>query len=117
CVPVAQCGCVHQGRYYRKGEEFYASASCQERCRCQDNGVVECQEASCGANEQCRVENGVLGCHATGSGKCVVSGDCHYLTFDGRAFVFQGTCTYSLARVCSSDVGLANFSVVVENES
>ncbi|XP_039369198.1 IgGFc-binding protein-like [Mauremys reevesii] len=117
CVPVAQCGCVHQGRYYRKGEEFYASASCQERCRCKDNGVVECQEASCGANEQCRVENGILGCHAMGCGKCVVSGNRHYLTFDGRAFDFQGTCTYSLARVCSSDAGLANFSVVVENES
>ncbi|XP_044847393.1 IgGFc-binding protein-like [Mauremys mutica] len=117
CVPVVQCGCVHQGRYYRKGEEFYTSASCQERCRCKDSGVVECREASCGANEQCRVENGILGCHAMGCGKCVVSGNRHYLTFDGRAFDFQGTCTYSLARVCSSDAGLVNFSVVVENES
>uniref|UniRef100_A0A8C5F079 VWFD domain-containing protein n=1 Tax=Gopherus evgoodei TaxID=1825980 RepID=A0A8C5F079_9SAUR len=117
CVPIAQCGCVHQGRYYRKGEEFYTSTSCQERCRCQDNGVVECREASCRANEQCRVKNGILGCHAVGCSKCVASGDPHYLTFDGRAFDFQGTCTYSLARVCSSDAGLANFSVMVENES
>ncbi|XP_073179609.1 LOW QUALITY PROTEIN: IgGFc-binding protein-like [Lepidochelys kempii] len=117
CVPVAQCGCVHQGTYYRKGEEFHASASCRERCRCQDNGVVECQEASCGASEQCRVENGVLGCHATGCGKCTVAGNSHYLTLDGWAFDFQGSCAYTLAELCSSSAWLANFSVVVEKES
>uniref|UniRef100_A0A8C8S3T1 VWFD domain-containing protein n=1 Tax=Pelusios castaneus TaxID=367368 RepID=A0A8C8S3T1_9SAUR len=117
CVPMTQCGCVHQGKYYQKGEEFYSNASCWERCRCQDNGVVECQNASCGANEQCRVENGVLGCHATGCGRCTVAGNSHYLTLDGRAFDFQGSCTYTLTQVCSGGSRLANFSVVVENES
>ncbi|KAG6924228.1 hypothetical protein G0U57_018030 [Chelydra serpentina] len=115
CVSIEQCGCVHQGRYYRKGEEFYASASCRERCRCQDNGVVECQEASCGASEECRVESGVLGCYP--AGRCTVAGDSHYLSFDGRAFDLHGNCTYTLARVCSSDAGLVNFSVVVGKEN
>nr|XP_006122266.3 IgGFc-binding protein-like [Pelodiscus sinensis] len=115
CVPIAQCGCVHHGRYYRRGEEFYPSASCQEWCRCQDSGVVECQEASCGASEQCRVENGVLGCYP--AGRCTMSGYSHYLTFDGQAFDLYGNCTYTLARVCSSDAELANFSVVVGKES
>ncbi|XP_065430748.1 IgGFc-binding protein-like [Chrysemys picta bellii] len=111
CVPVAQCGCVHQGRYYRKREEFYASASCQEWCR-----VIECWAASCGANEQCRVENGVLGCHTMGCGKCTVAGDSHYLTSDGQAFDFQGSCTYTLAKICSSAPQLVNFSGGGEEE-
>uniref|UniRef100_A0A8C4YAJ1 IgGFc-binding protein n=1 Tax=Gopherus evgoodei TaxID=1825980 RepID=A0A8C4YAJ1_9SAUR len=115
CVPIEQCGCVHQGRYYRKGEVFYTSASCQEKCRCQDNGVVECQEASCRASEECRVERGVLGCYP--AGRCTVAGDSHYLTFDGWAFVLHGNCTYTLARVCSSDAGLVNFSMVVQKEN
>ncbi|XP_075763600.1 IgGFc-binding protein-like [Pelodiscus sinensis] len=117
CVPVAQCGCVHHGRYYRRGEEFYPSPSCRERCRCQDNGAVECREASCRSSEQCRVENGVLGCHAKGCGKCVMAGDSHYLTLDGRSLDFQGSCSYTLTKVCSSSLPLANFSVVVEKES
>ncbi|XP_074837549.1 IgGFc-binding protein-like [Carettochelys insculpta] len=115
CVPMAQCGCVHQGRYYRKGEEFYTSASCRERCRCRDHGILECQEASCGASEECRVESGVLGCHP--AGRCTITGYSHYLTFDGHTFDLHSNCTYTVARVCSRDSRLVNFSVVVEKES
>uniref|UniRef100_A0A8D0F7W1 VWFD domain-containing protein n=1 Tax=Strix occidentalis caurina TaxID=311401 RepID=A0A8D0F7W1_STROC len=81
CVPAGECGCEHRDRYYKKGEDFYAS--CRERCRCKE---------------------------------LVVSGDPHYVTFDGRAFDLLGSCTYILARVCKLDPRLTNFSVLLEHD-
>ncbi|NXK15349.1 FCGBP protein, partial [Herpetotheres cachinnans] len=114
CVPEGECGCEHQDRYYKKGEDFYAS--CRERCHCKANGVVECEEVFCSAHEECRVEDGVLGCYAAGYGRLVVSGDPHYLTFDGRAFDLLGSCTYVLARLCKPEPRLTNFSVLLEHD-
>uniref|UniRef100_A0ABM5ESE3 IgGFc-binding protein-like n=1 Tax=Pogona vitticeps TaxID=103695 RepID=A0ABM5ESE3_9SAUR len=116
CVPIGDCGCVYQGRYYKKGDQFFSTPSCQERCQCRDNGAVECHKTTCGVQEECRVENGVQGCHPVGCGKCSVIGGT-YLTFDGQIFNFPGSCSYTLAKVCSSETGLARFSVVIENES
>uniref|UniRef100_A0A8C0U059 IgGFc-binding protein-like n=1 Tax=Cyanistes caeruleus TaxID=156563 RepID=A0A8C0U059_CYACU len=93
CVPYSECGCEYLGRYYQKDTEFYPS--CRERCRC----------------------NGVLGCHPTGYGRLVVSGDPHYVTFDGRTFNIPGSCTYILAQVCKPAQQLVNFTVLVDHEA
>ncbi|NXK18786.1 FCGBP protein, partial [Arenaria interpres] len=114
CVPAGECGCQHGGRYYKKGQEFYPS--CQERCRCRSQGVVECQEATCPPQEECRLEEGVLGCYPVGYGRLVVSGDPHYTTFDGRAFHVRGSCAYVLAHLCKAHPNLANFTVVLEHD-
>ncbi|XP_048357603.1 IgGFc-binding protein-like [Sphaerodactylus townsendi] len=116
CVPIGSCGCEYQGAYYKKDEEFYPTASCQLQCRCVNNGVVECWNASCGAHEECRVENGIQGCHPVGCGHCSVTGGSHYLTFDGRTYDFQGACRYTLAEIRGKNSQLANFSVLVENQ-
>ncbi|XP_016349977.1 IgGFc-binding protein-like [Sinocyclocheilus anshuiensis] len=117
CVPQAECGCFYRGRYYNKHQMFYTHEQCLERCVCGRNGTVSCQKSSCAPGEACRVVDGVLGCHPVSYGRCVVTGDPHYFSFDGRIFDFQGTCVYTLAKVFDQGKGwLVNFSVDSKNE-
>ncbi|XP_075462268.1 IgGFc-binding protein-like isoform X2 [Ascaphus truei] len=114
CVPIAECGCVFKEKYYKEGDEFYTDSLCHEKCQCGKNGGILCQNTACGVNEECKVVQGIRGCHAKDVGKCVASGYPHYMTFDGYMFDFQGPGTYTLVKVNSTSV---NFSVMVENES
>ncbi|XP_066575341.1 IgGFc-binding protein [Amia ocellicauda] len=116
CVPMAECGCSYGGHYYKKCEVFYPQGQCGQQCKCGENGAVSCSRFSCGAHEECKVVNGVRGCHPAGEGKCVASGDPHYISFDGRRFNFQGTCVYYLAKVCDAQGNLVPFSVEQQNE-
>ncbi|XP_041082394.1 IgGFc-binding protein [Polyodon spathula] len=115
CVPIAECGCVYGEQYYKKCEVFYPKGKCEEQCKCSEDGAVTCKKFSCGANEECKVANGVQACHPVGEGKCVASGDPHYISFDGLRFNFMGTCTYTLAKLCDQEDKLRPFSVDVEN--
>ncbi|KFQ90304.1 IgGFc-binding protein, partial [Phoenicopterus ruber ruber] len=47
---------------------------------------------------------------------CRATGDLHYQTFDGKAFDFTGTCTYTLSRTCETDPTLPVFNVEAKNE-
>uniref|UniRef100_A0A8C5R268 VWFD domain-containing protein n=1 Tax=Leptobrachium leishanense TaxID=445787 RepID=A0A8C5R268_9ANUR len=116
CVSLSQCGCVFQGQYYKSGEEFYPEGRCKKQCQCLDNGNVNCHDVSCGPGDECVVVNGVRGCFSKTIGTCVVSANWHFLSFDGLGYNFQGTCSYTLARVCGEDTKLGNFSVILENE-
>nr|XP_023968530.1 IgGFc-binding protein-like [Chrysemys picta bellii] len=116
CVPISQCGCLHRGLYYQDEETFHPSGSCEEQCVCQAGGEVVCKAFSCGAGEECGVVDGVQKCHPFGSATCSASGHPHYLSFDGIAFDFQGTCTYILAKTCTDASHLTPFTISVEKE-
>lgn len=117
CVPLASCGCVHEGAYHAPGETFYPGPGCDSLCHCEEGGLVSCEPSSCGPQEACQPSNGVLGCVAVGTTTCQASGDPHYVTFDGRRFDFMGTCVYVLAQTCGNRPGLHQFTVLQENEA
>ncbi|KAM8834963.1 alpha-tectorin [Synchiropus picturatus] len=119
-------GCSYNGkyrrqlvsRYYRRGEIFWLSDQCSQRCRCLDiDNEVHCLEAPCGQLETCEQHDGAFYCQPTRTSTCVVFGDPHYHTFDGFLYHFQGTCSYLLARPCWEVVGLPFFSVEAKNEN
>ncbi|CAK7301082.1 IgGFc-binding protein [Vulpes lagopus] len=118
CVPVGQCGCLHEGHYYPLGESFYPGPECERRCKCGQGGQVTCQEGSaCRPYEECRVEDGVQACHPTGCGRCVINGGIHYITLDGRVYDLHGSCSYVLARVCHPDPKDEDFAIVLEKDA
>lgn len=50
--------------------------------------------------------------HFIGMATCIVFGDPHYRTFDGKFLEFQGTCTYMVAKDCENTV----FEVLSQND-
>ncbi|XP_012588913.1 PREDICTED: IgGFc-binding protein [Condylura cristata] len=118
CVPVGQCGCLHEGRYHPQGEVFYPGPKCGRRCECRPGGQVSCQEgADCGPHEECRVQDGVQACHPTGCGRCLANGGTHYVTLDGRVYDLHGNCSYVLAQVCRPQPGDEDFTIVLEKDA
>uniref|UniRef100_A0A3Q3B389 VWFD domain-containing protein n=1 Tax=Kryptolebias marmoratus TaxID=37003 RepID=A0A3Q3B389_KRYMA len=117
CVPAAKCGCTYEGRYIPAGEAFWADQSCTQWCKCDPRSKrIECQNKSCGKNQQCKVVNGIRKCQSISFSTCQATGDPHYVSLDGKKFDFQGTCVYQLAALCTQDPELVPFEVHVQNE-
>nr|XP_035136782.2 zonadhesin isoform X3 [Callithrix jacchus] len=101
CIQASSCNCFYNNNYYEPGAEWF-SPNCTDRCRCWPGSRVECQVSRCGTHTVCQLKNGQYGCHPYGTATCLVYGDPHYVTFDGRHFGFTGRCTYILAQPCGN---------------
>ncbi|XP_051274646.1 IgGFc-binding protein-like [Dicentrarchus labrax] len=115
CVPVESCGCEHDGSYYKDGESFWTEG-CSQQCECHAPNDLRCSAASCTPAQECAIRDGRLGCFLYDLTTCTVWGDPHYITFDHKAYDFQGTCRYVVATLCNDTDGLHPFSVEAKNE-
>uniref|UniRef100_A0A8C7A541 Zonadhesin n=1 Tax=Neovison vison TaxID=452646 RepID=A0A8C7A541_NEOVI len=116
CIPQSQCGCLEPTvGYFKIGEQWF-KPGCQQHCVCESNNRVRCVQWRCQAQEVCRQQDGIYSCHARGAATCSVSGDPHYLTFDGALTHVRGTCTYVLTQLCQSRSLESHFVVSTTNE-
>ncbi|XP_078733791.1 mucin-2-like [Lampetra fluviatilis] len=94
CVVQDACPCVHNGVTYRKGE--VATVDCN-KCTC-NGGVWSCTNATC-------------------PGMCKMYGDGHFITYDGRRFIFDGKCDYAITQdYCGGASGAGTFQIITDNE-
>lgn len=56
CMYMPVCVC-------QPGEEFYVD-NCKEKCRC-DVSIIRCEESECPPKEECKLQDGELGCYPT----------------------------------------------------
>uniref|UniRef100_H3AIN8 Alpha-tectorin n=1 Tax=Latimeria chalumnae TaxID=7897 RepID=H3AIN8_LATCH len=103
CVPLTQCGCVHQGQHYEAGERFWINRT--QLCHC----------SGAAGGVQCHEPRALVGGPAGGA--CSASGDPHYTSFDGLRFDFRGTCRYVLSETRPGADLLDDFRVEVKNEN
>ncbi|PKU49171.1 otogelin [Limosa lapponica baueri] len=88
CVKPMDCPCDYHGSFFEMGSVVYEDCN---NCTC-TGGKWICTNLTCPA-------------------ECSVSGDVHFMTFDGRKYTFQATCQYILAKSRTSGM----FTVSLQN--
>ncbi|XP_032546955.1 otogelin [Chiroxiphia lanceolata] len=88
CVKPMDCPCDYHGSFFEMGSVVYEECN---NCTC-IGGKWICTNLTCPA-------------------ECSVSGDTHFMTFDGRKYTFQAPCQYILAKSRTSGA----FTVSLQN--
>ncbi|XP_043532334.1 alpha-tectorin [Chiloscyllium plagiosum] len=112
CVPLEECGCEFNERYYSFKTKFWANDDCTLRCLCEGPGEVLCMNETCSKGEFCLVENGIRGCYPKRAAVCTVSRNNGLQTFDGASFDFRDEYAYTLLKICGSNsYNLSHFEI------
>ncbi|XP_032068674.1 mucin-5B-like [Thamnophis elegans] len=94
CIPVDKCPCVHNDATYQPGEKIKVDCN---NCTCK-NRIWQCTMETCLST-------------------CAVYGDGHYSTFDGKRYIFNGQCEYTLLQdYCGQNSSTqGSFRIISEN--
>ncbi|XP_055505836.1 mucin-6-like [Leucoraja erinacea] len=94
CILPEECPCKFSDQIYQTGEKM----------------MRDCEECICLVGKWKCTEN--VHCPAT----CVIHGEGHVTTFDGKKFIFNGNCEYTLVQdSCCANETHPNFKIVSEN--
>ncbi|KAK7919616.1 hypothetical protein WMY93_010900 [Mugilogobius chulae] len=108
--------CSISGMSIQPGVSFWADSTCTQKCTCTNSGL-SCHNESCAFSQVCESINDFhFTCQSIQKGTCIISGDPHYIMFDGELHHFQGPCTYVLSEQCGATEGLPNYRVEGSNE-
>uniref|UniRef100_A0A8C1TTX9 Si:dkey-266m15.6 n=1 Tax=Cyprinus carpio TaxID=7962 RepID=A0A8C1TTX9_CYPCA len=111
----AHLECVYDGQQYNHNDHWEVDECTSCTCvygdvHCQ---TQRCPTLTCASDETSALVPGMCCPHCIPHpATCIVFGDPHYRTFDGKMVNFQGKCTYILAQDCEG----RDFSVHVSNE-
>ncbi|XP_022097519.1 uncharacterized protein LOC110982993 isoform X2 [Acanthaster planci] len=114
CCPQCTAGmCLYNGERYSSSTAWRSGC---DICVCINGNAVcsqeECEPVTCKEGDEIGIPPGAC-CEQClpKMASCIVFGDPHYRTFDGRFHDFQGTCTYTFVKDCVGE----NFEVIVQN--
>ncbi|XP_009468620.1 PREDICTED: mucin-2 [Nipponia nippon] len=93
CVEEKDCPCTHNNQWYSPGQKITVDCN---TCTCQ-KGLWNCTEDEC-------------------YGTCMIYGNGHYITFDGKLYDFDGSCEYVATQdFCGDKNSSGSFSIITEN--